>query len=67
MLLSVNFFINPNAAVSGFLVAAVAKLNQIAEIISTFFLMAYALINFACFAASVAKSPGQSGSSRLAC
>ena len=36
----------------------VGDLNQIALIISNFFLMAYTLINYSCFAASFAQSPG---------
>jgi solute carrier family 12 sodium/potassium/chloride transporter 2 len=37
---------------------AIAELNVIALIISNFFLMAYTLINFSCFAASFSKTPG---------
>lgn len=37
------------------------NLNEISFIISNFFLMAYALINYSCFAGSFAKSPGEEG------
>jgi len=37
----------------------VGDLNIIAPLISNFFLMSYALVNYSCFDASLAKSPGQ--------
>ncbi|ODM98387.1 Bumetanide-sensitive sodium-(potassium)-chloride cotransporter [Orchesella cincta] len=36
----------------------IAELNAIAPLLSNFFLMAYFLINFSCFHATVTKSPG---------
>ncbi|XP_077988491.1 solute carrier family 12 member 2-like [Glandiceps talaboti] len=36
----------------------IGELNAIAPIISNFFLMSYALINFSCFSASLARPPG---------
>ncbi|KAJ8398255.1 hypothetical protein AAFF_G00428250 [Aldrovandia affinis] len=43
----------------------IAELNVIAPIISNFFLASYALINFSCFHASYAKSPGWRPAYRL--
>lgn len=37
---------------------AIGTLDAIAPLISNFFLMSYALINFSCFSASLAQSPG---------
>ncbi|KAH9500961.1 hypothetical protein Btru_069330 [Bulinus truncatus] len=42
----------------GFAFNMIADLNAIAPLISNFFLMSYALINFSCFDASIANSPG---------
>lgn len=37
---------------------SLGELNVIAPIISNFFLMSYALVNFSCFDASISKTPG---------
>uniref|UniRef100_A0A5S6QII0 Solute carrier family 12 member 2 n=1 Tax=Trichuris muris TaxID=70415 RepID=A0A5S6QII0_TRIMR len=39
-------------------IIAIGDINQIAPLISNFFMASYALINYACFDASFAKSPG---------
>nr|CAD2144909.1 unnamed protein product [Meloidogyne enterolobii] len=39
-------------------VIMIGELNPIADLISNFFLAAFAITNFACFDASIAKSPG---------
>ncbi|KAK0042108.1 solute carrier family 12 member 2, partial [Biomphalaria pfeifferi] len=44
--------------VIGFAFQLMADLDRIAPLISNFFLMSYALINFSCFDASIANSPG---------
>ncbi len=44
---------------SSFFRCFLGKLNAIAPLISNFFLMSYALINYSCFDASLAKSPGE--------
>ncbi|KRY40027.1 Bumetanide-sensitive sodium-(potassium)-chloride cotransporter [Trichinella spiralis] len=39
-------------------ILAIGEINEIAPLISNFFMASYALINYACFDASFAKSPG---------
>jgi hypothetical protein len=40
------------------MITILGELNLIAEIITNFFLAAFAITNFACFDATQAKSPG---------